>query len=343
MKTPKIANAMQYLDDDLLSAADVTPSKKRKSPWLRWGSLAACIALLVVAVLTLPRGDGDVPTGDETQLEKYYDYVINGGVFADYIGSYVIEADKIGVKIEDVTVTAGWKNGAGQWISTEPLRAEIYEITGVGRNVRVALRFLDQGEAITTTHYYQLFHPNAEYNGMRLPDYRAENPVRYLEESTMGGGNGWQDFGVGGEVRTVTVPLGSSYLYQMYSYYIRNDLRHLYADTPLPASLDELPLWLCDTQAKGRRSFWYSMGNRLPSAIALRGVTQITAENGQMQFLAAEYALTVEGGTGQRQEDWIVYFMEQDGVYSAFAVCVNENLPLVRSYTESIVKSYKEK
>ena len=283
------------------------------------------------------------PNG-ELALEKYYHYEINSGAFAEYIGGHVVSEDEIGDKIENVVVTAGWKNESGEWLSIENLNAEVYEIRGVRRDVRVALKFIDKGEAVTTTHYYGITHPNAEYNGMILPDYKAENPVRYLEESDMGKCNGWQDFGLNGEIRTITVPVGSTYVYQMYSYYIRNDLTHLYSNWPLPSSIEELPEWLADAEAKGRKSFWYSMGYRLPANITVENVTEITSsEDGNMNFIAAEYKIQLRDGEFEKEESWIIYFMQEHGIYSAYAVVAHENFDFVKSYSESIVGSYQKK
>ena len=74
----------------------------------------------------------------------------------------MIDAEKIGAKIESVTVTGGWKNEAGDWLSTEALDAEVYEITGIDGGIAVVLKFIDQGEAVTTTHYYVMVNPAAD-------------------------------------------------------------------------------------------------------------------------------------------------------------------------------------
>lgn len=111
-----------------------------------------------------PGDEGAVNEGgvEEGSLEKYYDYGINSGAFATYISGKVIDAEKIGAKLESVTVTGGWKNEAGEWISTEALDAEVYEITGIDGGIAVALKFIDQGEAVTTTHYYVMMNPTAD-------------------------------------------------------------------------------------------------------------------------------------------------------------------------------------
>ncbi len=46
--------------------------------------------------------------------------------------------------------------------TSEKLRGEIYSITGISNDVAVALKFLDKGEAVTTTHYYVILNPGAD-------------------------------------------------------------------------------------------------------------------------------------------------------------------------------------
>jgi hypothetical protein len=83
------------------------------------------------------------------------------------MGGKVIDESKIGVKIEDVTLTAGWKNSEGEWIRVEHLRGELYLIEGISPETAVALKFLDKGEAVTTTHYYTILNPDADLSSMQ--------------------------------------------------------------------------------------------------------------------------------------------------------------------------------
>ena len=185
MKTPRVVNAVEYIDDDLVVAAAESKKKTKHNLWLKWGSIAACFTLILVAAIGIlpnmlsgdepispitpitPNNSGDEGVSNEGgvaegNLEKYYDYVINNGAFATYINGKVIDANKVGSKLESVTVTGGWKNEAGEWISTEALNAEVYAIEGVSDDVAVALKFIDQGEAVTTTHYYVIMNPAAD-------------------------------------------------------------------------------------------------------------------------------------------------------------------------------------
>ena len=77
MKTPRIANAIGQIDDDLVAGA--AECKKNKNLWLKWGSLAACVAVFLIAgmAILLPLFGGNV-TPDGTN-RRYKDYNIHAG------------------------------------------------------------------------------------------------------------------------------------------------------------------------------------------------------------------------------------------------------------------------
>lgn len=79
MKTPRIANAIGHIDDDLVSGA-AGSKKKKKNYWVKWGSLAACLSALVItgaAILPSLLGD-DVVNSDGTD-DRYRDFNIQAG------------------------------------------------------------------------------------------------------------------------------------------------------------------------------------------------------------------------------------------------------------------------
>lgn len=157
------------IDPKMIEAAAPADQAKRKkrNGWIKWASMAACFAVILMAVvIVIPKmfgGDDPAPPIDnEYAYEKGYVYHVDEGVFSTYLNGKVIAEDKIGNKIADVSVMAGWKDAAGEWISTENLGAEVYVIKGVSSDVAVALKFIDQGEAVTTTHYYVIMNPSAD-------------------------------------------------------------------------------------------------------------------------------------------------------------------------------------
>ena len=77
MKTPRMANSVGQIDDDLITAA-AECTKKKKSNWMKWGSLAACFAVLVIAgaaILPSLLG-GNIPGGSN---DRYNDHIIQAG------------------------------------------------------------------------------------------------------------------------------------------------------------------------------------------------------------------------------------------------------------------------
>lgn len=46
MKTPRMAEAMNYIDDDLVSGA-ITYTRKKNTGWVKWCALAACLCLII--------------------------------------------------------------------------------------------------------------------------------------------------------------------------------------------------------------------------------------------------------------------------------------------------------
>ena len=116
----------------------------------------------------------EVIADDNLGLIRRYFYEVDEGPFSTYDRGKVISDNKVGEKISDVTVTAGWEKWVGreltETISTENLRAEVYTIDGISNDIAVALKFIDKGEAVTTTHYYVIMNPEADLTAVE--DYK---------------------------------------------------------------------------------------------------------------------------------------------------------------------------
>ena len=235
MKTPRIANAISHIDEELINNAVKTQKTAKKTVWIKWSSFAACFTiLLIVAAVAVPTffGDGNTtlpivsgdnttinnsestvpatndngtttaptvsqdtthinnaepttsggndnttttPNNDKTTqpsheaaLSEAYFYNVSDGIFSNYIiCGKVISEDKIDSKIDDVSVSAGWKNNDNEWLTTETLRAEVYLISDISKDVAVALKFIDKGDALTTTHYYVIMNPEADLTSVK--------------------------------------------------------------------------------------------------------------------------------------------------------------------------------
>ncbi len=175
------------------------------------------------------------------------------------------------------------------------------------------------------------------YSSLTFPNYSQINPVRYLSQNEIGFYNGWQDFGLSGEIKTHPWHQ-ATYTYQMYSYFIRTNLQDLYGEVLLPQSFEDLPQWVAQTEADGHRILWFSMtGRTLPNQIELLQ-TEVLANTSETQtFIRAEYRVTLS----ETIQQWIVYFMEVDGIYSSYSIRVNEFYDQVLSTGDLIVKTYQ--
>jgi len=130
-----------------------------------------------------------------------------------------------------------------------------------------------------------------------------------------------------------------TYTYQMYSYFLRNNLQDLYTGVVLPNNLEDLPDWIAQITEDGHRILWKSMGLTLPNVITLLQTESITSSSGLQTFIRAEYEIIVD----DVEEQWIVYFMEEEGIFSAFSIRVNEYYDTVLSTTDFIIQSYQHK
>lgn len=116
---------------------------------------------------------------EETALHSEYKYHINSGKYKNYVAGKVIEKEKVGEKVGSVTVTAGWEGpGAVAEGNTakETLSADVYYIKGVSDDVAVCLKFKNKGDSLTTTHYYVVINPEADYTPVREYVIGASNP-----------------------------------------------------------------------------------------------------------------------------------------------------------------------
>ena len=69
MKTPRIVNAMEYIDDDLISGA-VTYTRQNRKWWTNWKTIAACVAVVALLFGILPFFNNN-PTGSPFVLTAY--------------------------------------------------------------------------------------------------------------------------------------------------------------------------------------------------------------------------------------------------------------------------------
>ncbi len=180
MKKWDFCEVMGDINENYIAEARIVNISK-KTFWMKLGTIAACLCMCVLVGVGAwkSRSIDKTPTQqsgenmEELAAAERYFYEVEEGTFSTYVGGKVIAEDKVGDKIADVTLTAGWKNSAnGEWITQENLRGEVYSIVGIANDVAVALKFTDKGEAVTTTHYYVIMNPNADLTAVE--DYTID-------------------------------------------------------------------------------------------------------------------------------------------------------------------------
>ena len=112
--------------------------------------------------------DGEtLPATQPATFSERYVYSVDEGVYAAYVGGRVIDASRIGNKLEKVAVTGGWMNYAGTMLTEEHADAEVFEIEEISTDIAVAIRFLGKLEAMTTEHYYVIYNPESDLTAIQ--------------------------------------------------------------------------------------------------------------------------------------------------------------------------------
>ncbi len=127
MKTPRIVNAIGHIDDDLVSGA-AESKKKKKKVWVKWGSLAACLAVIVIAsVAALPLLFGNVtPGGTDGRYKDYSIYADESAIV--WTWEYLTVYEKyMNVEIDGIEYL-----GKGRAVSEELVGESIGKYTMIG-------------------------------------------------------------------------------------------------------------------------------------------------------------------------------------------------------------------
>lgn len=102
MSDPKMAKAMGYIDDALVSGAVEYKRTKKKNTWIKWGAMAACLCLVVGSAIKLTQnGSSTIPDPAPVQvinpmmtvatveeMEQYLDFDVP--VLDKEVESYVV-------------------------------------------------------------------------------------------------------------------------------------------------------------------------------------------------------------------------------------------------------------
>lgn len=71
MNEKKLYDGITHIDDDLIEEAQSAPARRRKSPWAKWGAMAACLCLVAAGALALllhGGSHGGLPGGPEDPI-----------------------------------------------------------------------------------------------------------------------------------------------------------------------------------------------------------------------------------------------------------------------------------
>lgn len=161
MKTPRIINSVGHIDDDLITGATENKKKVKFSPWLKWGSIAACFAVIVIAGAAFlpsllkgkePQGtDGrykDVyihtsesaiiwPWEYRTTFEKYTSLMMNDVEYNSKRNA--VSESLVGDKIGTYTVT-GYDETTDKKYTAD---AEVYHLLNVTADQFIAVKIED--------------------------------------------------------------------------------------------------------------------------------------------------------------------------------------------------------
>ncbi len=149
MKIPRFSNAVGNLDEDLVEAAAECKRKKKQKLWLKWGSIAACFAVLFVAgALVFPTLLGGEPTPGGTN-DRYKDINIMVG---DSAIVWPWEYQTVFEKYTEVTIDGIVYRSHGRPVSEELLGDLIGTYTVLGVDEIEGDRYTEEFEVYRLTY-----------------------------------------------------------------------------------------------------------------------------------------------------------------------------------------------
>lgn len=164
MRGDELLDKMELIDPAYVEAAEEKPGRRRLS-WVKWGGIAACLAVVVLAGAFLLRGRAvktvtvsiggisreykDVTVGQpltsiewpweyKTTLERYTSLVLDGREYSSRIRPYypaMLDPALLGARIGTVDVTGGDSYSD----EVHSMACEVYEIAGVSPELYLAV------------------------------------------------------------------------------------------------------------------------------------------------------------------------------------------------------------
>jgi predicted amino acid-binding ACT domain protein len=122
---------------------------RQKSAWRKWGSLTACIAVVLIAAavvrpMLIDNASVTPPVTGELKYESRYVYHVDRGAFSDYVGGKVIAEDKIGV-LASISMALADMRVAISSINTQTLKSG-----EVALNIQIGCKSTSHYESIVS-------------------------------------------------------------------------------------------------------------------------------------------------------------------------------------------------
>ncbi len=173
-------------------------TKSAKSVWVRALAIAACLVLLISAIIVVPMLREDDPgidtppdtstiddtpgknrplywsdissffgssgssgnVSNPTEMYEIVFYEITSGVYSDYKHGSIIGEDFVGEKIDTVVIKTGWyQSWNGEERDVYEVNAEVYEIDGIDTTVSVAIKYLQKPHGDSEEYFYVFSNP----------------------------------------------------------------------------------------------------------------------------------------------------------------------------------------
>lgn len=201
MKIPKAAAALDYIDDELVSAALADTEKKKVSGSVKWCALAACLAAVLFACICLRPGEqkltsvggvmreyaGFSISSRETDIIWPWEYLTSAERYCSvtFNGTdYTIKSDRT---VDRVFV--GEVIGAGEAVGTDPYTGDVhresfavYRLSGISPELMVAVEMDGLLYAFCLRDYSPPASLGAVLDGYSLSDTLELERVRLCED-----------------------------------------------------------------------------------------------------------------------------------------------------------------
>ena len=100
MNRKDLYQSMNQIDDDILERSEVVVKRKKKPMWIKWGSMAACLAVVVIAGVSMLTGNHTVRTSVGGVMREYKNVsVVSSEVMIEWPWEYKTVYEKFSTVI----------------------------------------------------------------------------------------------------------------------------------------------------------------------------------------------------------------------------------------------------